>query len=79
MSSSTTSADGLDPEMHKVQAAWEDASIAERYANSENATRPFAKVLVEKADLATRSEPANVYVPHPAYLYLPWMSLKQVL
>lgn len=33
-----------------MQSAWTDPSVAARYANAENATAPFAKLLVSKAN-----------------------------
>jgi 2-polyprenyl-3-methyl-5-hydroxy-6-metoxy-1,4-benzoquinol methylase len=48
MSSADTS---LSAEMQTVQAGWHDPSVAERYANAENATKVFAKLVVEKAQL----------------------------
>ncbi|KAF2032856.1 S-adenosyl-L-methionine-dependent methyltransferase [Setomelanomma holmii] len=57
----STNSSGLSNEMQKVQSAWSDPTIAQRYANSEAATRPFARLLIEKSDLPTRSEPASVF------------------
>jgi ubiquinone/menaquinone biosynthesis C-methylase UbiE len=43
------------------ETAWRDPSVAVRYANSENATRPFAKILVDKTNLAKATEGVNVF------------------
>ena len=47
--------------MQKAQALWQDPSIAERYANAEKATRPFAKLVLEKANLSSFEEHINVF------------------
>jgi ubiquinone/menaquinone biosynthesis C-methylase UbiE len=37
---------------HPSTAAWHDSAIAQKYVNGEKATRPYAKILVEKSNLA---------------------------
>jgi hypothetical protein len=54
------------PTMSSTQAQdtkklWQDPGIAARYANAENATRPFAKILMEKAGVSTLDKSANVF------------------
>ena len=41
----------LSASMQHAQARWYDGDVAERYANAENATRPFAKMMVERSGL----------------------------
>lgn len=39
-------------DFHKfASTAWSQADVAEKYANAENATRPFARIMVEKSGL----------------------------
>jgi ubiquinone/menaquinone biosynthesis C-methylase UbiE len=39
---------------------WSDSKVAERYANAENATRPFASLLVSKANLAASTSDLHI-------------------
>jgi ubiquinone/menaquinone biosynthesis C-methylase UbiE len=48
-------------QMKDTEKLWQDPGIAERYANAENATRPFAKILMEKAGLSQLDKPAHVF------------------
>ena len=44
-----------------VNAAWQKSDIAEKYANAENATRPFTRIVVEKSGLAQSNSSAYVF------------------
>lgn len=57
MSSQKVSSDYL---MDKFGSAWQDPDVAKRYENAENATRPYAKIIIEKAGLANSSADANI-------------------
>jgi ubiquinone/menaquinone biosynthesis C-methylase UbiE len=52
MSSTSTHDSTLSPAMQSAQSRWHLDSIAEKYLNAENATRPFAKILVSKSNLS---------------------------
>lgn len=40
---------------------WQDASVAERYVNAENATRPACKFIVSKSGLSDLSSDVNIF------------------
>jgi SAM-dependent methyltransferase len=50
----------MPTEMKDTKKLWQ-AGMAERYVNAENATRPFAKILIEKAGLPTLNKNAHVF------------------
>lgn len=47
--------------MQHAQAVFKDPDAAARYANAENATRPFCKILVEKSGLANVKKDVHVF------------------
>lgn len=44
------------PPQHSKEPLWVDKSVAERYANAEHATAPFAKLLASKANFAAAKD-----------------------
>ncbi|KAH7067159.1 hypothetical protein FB567DRAFT_541870 [Paraphoma chrysanthemicola] len=44
-----------------LEAFWSDPEVAQRYLNAENATRPMARALIQKTDLATRKDKSNIF------------------
>ena len=47
MAAQTTTKPDLDP---SITSAWQSSDVAQRYKAAENATRPFAAIMVETAD-----------------------------
>jgi SAM-dependent methyltransferase len=49
--------------MASIQSIWHDPATATAYANAENATRPSARLLISRANLASfLSSPEGAYV-----------------
>lgn len=46
--------------MNDNEAMWHDSSTAQRYANAENATRPFAKILMQKANIDSLNKETHI-------------------
>jgi ubiquinone/menaquinone biosynthesis C-methylase UbiE len=46
--------------MKPNEALWHDPSVAQRYVNAENATRPFAQILMQKANIHSLDKDAHV-------------------
>lgn len=46
--------------MDKMGSAWHDPDVAKRYENAENATRPYAKIIIEKSGITQSDAEVNI-------------------
>jgi len=54
--------DRVDNDMNEaMKAAWQEPDVAKKYATAENATLPFARILVEKSRIAQTDREAHVF------------------